>query len=251
MMRHEFSVTGMTCGGCAATVKKALEKVPGITAALVTQDPPIAVLDMERHVGLDELKAALKDHPKYQIGEAPVKAQVHAPQPAPATAEVEEKQPFLKTYKPIMLVFGYILGVTLLVEFAADSFDGMRWMRHFMAGFFLVFSFFKLLDVPAFAMSYSSYDLVARRWLGWGYVYPFVELAFGILFLTNIQPVFTNAAAFVVMGVSTLGVIQSLLAKRKFQCACLGAVFNLPMSTITLVEDLLMVGMAGAMLWML
>jgi copper chaperone CopZ len=244
MMRHEFSVTGMTCGGCAATVKKALEKVPGITATRVTQDPPIAVLDMERHVGLDELKAALKDHPKYQIGEAP---QVHAP----ATAEVEEKQPFLKTYKPILLVFGYIVGVTLLVEFAAVSFDGMRWMRHFMAGFFLVFSFFKLLDVPAFAMSYSSYDLVARRWLGWGYVYPFVELAFGILFLTNIQPVFTNAAAFVVMGVSTLGVIQSLLAKRKFQCACLGAVFNLPMSTITLVEDLLMVGMAGAMLLML
>lgn len=238
----------MTCGGCVATVKKALEKVPGIIAARVTQDPPMAVLDMERHVGLDELKAALKDHPKYQISEAPEKA--HVPKPAPATAEAEEKQPFLKTYKPILLVFAYILGVTLLVEFAADSFDGMRWMRRFMAGFFLVFSFFKLLDVPAFAMSYSSYDLVARRWLGWGYVYPFMELAFGILYLTNIQPFFTNAAALVVMGVSTLGVVQSLMAKRKFQCACLGAVFNLPMSTITLVEDLLMVGMAGAMLWL-
>ncbi len=246
-MTHEFSISGMTCGGCAATVKRALEQVPGITAARVTQDPPIAVLDMERHVGLDELKAALIGHPKYQISEAPTKVSKPVPQPV----EGEERQPFLKTYKPILLVFGYILGVTMLVEFAADNFDGMRWMRHFMAGFFLVFSFFKLLDVPAFAMSYSSYDIVARRWLGWGYVYPFVELAFGLLFLTNFQPVFANAATLVVMGLSTVGVIQSLLAKRKFQCACLGAVFNLPMSTITLVEDLLMVGMAGAMLWVL
>jgi len=237
----------MTCGGCVDNVKNLLERVPGITAARVSLDPPLASLDMERQVGLEELKEALKSHPKYQISEAPAKVA----KPIPSPLEVEKPLSLWKTYKPILLVFGYILGVTLLVEFTADGFDGMRWMRHFMAGFFLVFSFFKLLDVPAFAMSYSSYDIVARRWLGWGYVYPFIELAFGLLFLTNIQPVFTNAATFVVMVVSTVGVIQSLLAKRKFQCACLGAVFNLPMSTITLVEDLLMVGMAGAMLFLL
>lgn len=237
----------MTCGSCVANVKKTLERVPGITAARVSLDPPIASLDMDRHVGLDELKAALKDYPKYQLGEVPAKAA----KPAPPPVALEEKESFFKTYKPILLVFGYILGVTLLVELVADNFDGMRWMRHFMAGFFLVFSFFKLLDLPAFAMSYSSYDIVARRWLGWGYVYPFVELAFGLLFLTNFLPFFTNAATLLVMGISTVGVVQSLLAKRKFQCACLGAVFSLPMSTITLVEDLLMVGMAGAMLFLL
>jgi copper chaperone CopZ len=237
----------MTCGSCVANVKKTLERVPGITAARVSLDPPIASLDMERHVDLDELKAALKDHPKYQISEALAKAA----KPAPPPIALEEEESFFKTYKPILLVFGYILGVTLLVELVSDNFDGMRWMRHFMAGFFLVFSFFKLLDLPAFAMSYSSYDIVARRWLGWGYVYPLLELAFGILYLTDFQPFFTNAATLLVMGVSTVGVVQSLLAKRKFQCACLGAVFSLPMSTITLVEDLLMVGMAAAMLFLL
>ena len=81
----------------------------------------------------------------------------------------------------------------------------MRWMRHFMAAFFLTFSFFKLLDVPAFAFSYSTYDVLARRWLGWGYVYPFLELSLGILYLVNIYPIFTNAATFVVMGLSTVG----------------------------------------------
>jgi copper chaperone CopZ len=245
-MTHEFSITGMTCGSCVANVKKLLEQVPGITAARVSLDPPVASLDMERHVGLDELKAALKAYPKYQISEAPMTTAKHVMPPV----EAEEKKSFWEAYKPILLVFGYILGVTLLVELTSDSFDGMRWMRHFMAGFFLVFSFFKLLDVPAFAMSYSSYDIVARRWFGWGYVYPFIELALGIFYLVNFSPVFTNAATLVVMGISTVGVVDSLLAKRKFKCACLGAVFNLPMSTVTLTEDLLMVGMAGAMLLM-
>jgi hypothetical protein len=162
---------------------------------------------------------------------------------SPETAEAERG--FFETYRPILLVFGYILGATLLVEFAAGGFDWMRWMRHFMAGFFLVFSFFKMLDVPAFAASYSSYDIVARRWLGWGYAYPFVELALSVLFLLNFQPVLTNWLTLAVMGISTVGVAQSLLKKRRFQCACLGAVFNLPMSHITLFEDLLMVGMAA------
>jgi len=243
-MTHEFSITGMTCGNCVATVKKLLEQVPGITAARISLDSPQAVLDMDHHVELRTLKAALKDHPKYQISEAPAStAKTHS-----AIPETEETTSFWKTYKPILLVFGYILGVTLLVEATSGGFDFMRWMRHFMAGFFLTFSFFKLLNVPDFAISYSSYDILARRWLGWGYVYPFIELAFGLMFLTNFQPVFANAAAFVVMSVSTIGVVQSLLAKRRFQCACLGAVFNLPMSTITLVEDLLMTGMAAAML---
>jgi hypothetical protein len=50
------------------------------------------------------------------------------------------------------------------------------------------------------------------------------------------------------MTVSIIGVLQSVFNKRKIKCACLGAVFNLPMSTITIIEDLLMIGMSGTML---
>ena len=62
------------------------------------------------------------------------------------------------------------------------------------------------------------------------------------------QPFAVNIATLVVMGVSTLGVVRSLVKKQKIRCACLGTVFNLPMSVVTLVEDLLMVGMSTAML---
>ena len=80
------------------------------------------------------------------------------------------------------------------------------------------------------------------------FLIPFIELSLGILYLLNQLPVFTNLATIIVMGISSIGVIQSIMNKRKIQCACLGTVFNLPMSTITLVEDLLMVVMADAML---
>jgi len=151
---------------------------------------------------------------------------------------------WLATYKPILLVFAYITGATILLEVVNPPFDFMRWMQHFMAAFFLVFSFFKFLDLAAFADSYSTYDIIAARWRGWGLLYPFTEAALGILYLTGFYPALTNAATFIIMGVSIIGVLNSVLQKRKIKCACLGAVFNLPMSTITIIEDGLMIVMS-------
>ena len=121
----------------------------------------------------------------------------------------------------------------------------------FMAGFFLTFSFFKMLDLSGFADSYSSYDVLAKRWRGYGFIYPFIELALGIAYLIDFNPFITNITTIIVMGFSTIGVLQSVLNKRKIRCACLGAVFNLPMSTVTIIEDLLMVFMAIAMLYLM
>ncbi len=197
---------------------------------------------MTNHVDTKELQNSLVGT-KYEITDMPVEQKAHHQELE------EESKDFWTTYKPIILVFAYILVITLLPELVSGSFEMMHWMRHFMAGFFLVFSFFKLLDLPSFAASYSTYDVVAKRWSGWGYIYPFVELGLGILFLINYQPLYTNIATLIVMAVSSIGVIQSLLEKRKIRCACLGAVFNLPMSSITLTEDLLMVIMSGFMIF--
>ena len=92
------------------------------------------------------------------------------------------------------------------------------------------------------------YDIVAAKWKNWGYVYPFVELTLGILYLLNIAPFATNFATVLILGVSSIGVIKSNIDKKKIKCACLGDVFNLPMSTVTIVEDLTMVAMALFML---
>ena len=123
-------------------------------------------------------------------------------------------------------------------------------MNVFMAGFFLTFSFFKLLDLKGFEESYSMYDIVAKKLKTWGFIYAFIELALGIAYATNFQPFVTNIVTLVVMSVSIIGVLQSVLNKQKIQCACLGAVFNLPMSTVTIIEDALMIAMSAISLFM-
>ncbi len=105
-----------------------------------------------------------------------------------------------------------------------------------------------MLNLKAFAENYSSYDIIAKRFAGWGFVYAFVELALGVAYAINFEPLLTNTIAFVVMLVSMVGVLQSVLSKRKIQCACLGTVFNLPMSTVTIIEDGLMIAMSGIMI---
>jgi len=168
-----------------------------------------------------------------------------APPAAPVSAPTAEKP---TSYYPLVLILLYLLGGVGLMELASGSFDTMRAMGRFMAGFFLVFSFFKLLDLRGFADAYSTYDIVAARWPVYGYIYPFIELALGAAYLTGFVPLATNIVTILVMGVSTIGVVKSLTARRKIRCACLGTVFNLPMSFVTLVEDVLMVVMAAVML---
>ncbi|WP_220463969.1 hypothetical protein [Adhaeribacter radiodurans] len=82
----------------------------------------------------------------------------------------------------------------------------------------------------------------------WGYVYAFIELLLGVAFITGSNPFITNAVTFAVVTISIIGVFQTGLNKRKIKCAWLGAVFNLPMSTVTIIEDGLMIAMSGLML---
>ena len=123
-------------------------------------------------------------------------------------------------------------------------------MRVFMSGFFLTFSFFKMLDLRGFAESYAMYDIVAMKFKGWGYIYAFLELGLGIAFAVNFAPVAVNAFTAILMSVSLIGVLLTVINNKKIRCACLGAVFNLPMSTVTIIEDGLMIAMSVAMLFM-
>ncbi len=251
----------MHCGSCVGRVQQALERIDGVKKAIVSLNPQEAVVNMSRHLDTATLNRAVQTAGAYSLTAeievidtmrpAPAAHQHngHAQQPM-AVAEPETDETFsLMAYKPLLLILAFIVGVTGLVELREGEFVWMRAMNHFMAGFFLVFSFFKLLDVSGFAGSYRMYDIVAKAVPGYGFVYPFIELALGVAYLTGWNPLITNSATLLVMGVSLIGVVQSVLNKRKIQCACLGAVFNLPMSTVTIIEDGLMIAMAGVMLW--
>jgi cation transport ATPase len=231
----------MTCEGCVAKVRHKLLMHPDVTGAHVTLEDQKAVVTMQKHLTVDELQNAIGKDTKYVIKED---ATDHRHQ----AVEASEGKTWLATYKPLLIIFLFITGVSLIASSEGTTVDGMSFMNSFMAGFFLVFSFFKLLDLKGFSESYAMYDVLARRIPSYGYVYPFIELALGIAYLTHFQPYATNVATIVVMGFSSIGVIQSVVDKKAIKCACLGAVFNLPMSTVTIVEDVLMVVMAGGAL---
>lgn len=236
-MTHSYTVKGITCEGCVAKVKSKLLMHPDVLSADVTLEGQKAVITMQKHLSLAQLQEAIGVDTKYKISEDINDHSHHS-------MNSEETKSWLATYKPLLIIAAFITGVSVLTA-EGNLHVGMN---HFMAGFFLVFSFFKFLDLRGFASSYSMYDLLAVKWLGYGYVYPFIELGLGISFLVGFNPVFTNWATVIIMGLSSIGVIQCVLNKKKIRCACLGAVFNLPMSTVTIIEDLLMIAMAGTML---
>jgi len=236
-MTHTYQVTGMTCGNCEAKVKSSLMMVENVTGVEVSKTDNSATITMDRHIAISDFQKALGGpESKYQI------SAIHHNETA------EQTKGWLQTYKPILLIFFYITAVSLLVQLGNDSFDFMQWMRHFMAGFFLVFSFFKMLNLKGFAESYVMYDVLARQIPAWAYIYAFVELGLGLANVVDFNPVVTNLTTLVVMSISIIGVLQSVLNKKKIQCACLGAVFNLPMSTVTIIEDAIMIAMSGIML---
>lgn len=235
-MTHTYQITGMTCESCAAKVKSALLSIESVTSAEVSNENNSANITMDERVTLTDFQNALGD--KYQIS-----AVQHS-------EKSEQITSWLATYKPVLLIFAYIFTVSAPVELTSESLDVARWMRHFMAGFFLTFSFFKMLNLKRFKDTYLMYDIIARKFPAWGYIYAFTELLLGIAFLINFNPIVTSSVTFVVMSVSIIGVLQTVLDKKSIQCACLGDVFNLPMSTVTIIEDALMIIMSLIMLIM-
>jgi copper chaperone CopZ len=241
-MTHTYKISGMTCSGCQTKVEGLLSKVDGVTRVSVDLAKGMADIEMAKYIPTTTLKTALADYPKYQLSET------EKPMPAFSTFSDDEKKSWFETYKPILLIFAYITAASLIAALSGDHFNLVAGMRIFMAGFFIIFSFFKMLDLNGFADSYSMYDIVAKKFRVWGYLYAFVELSLGMAYAANFQPEVISYVTLIVMSVSIVGVLQSVLNKRKIRCACLGAVFNLPMSTVTIIEDALMIAMSVIML---
>jgi len=241
-MTHTYNISGMTCSGCQNKIEDLLSKVDGVSKVSVDLAKGTADIEMARHIPMVDLKIALEDYPKYQLSEAVKSAPVFLEDNG------EENKSWFETYKPILLIFSYITAASLIAAFSGSHFSLATGMRIFMGGFFIIFSFFKMLDLNGFADSYSTYDIIAKKFRVWGYVYAFIELFLGLAYAANFQPEIISYVTLAVMSISIIGVLQSVLNRRKIRCACLGAVFNLPMSTVTIIEDALMIAMSVIML---
>lgn len=167
-----------------------------------------------------------------------------------SSVESEAKEPFnLSTYKPLLLVLAYVLGATVFAESLHTDFVWQRAMSYFMGFFFLGFAFFKLLNIEGFADAFATYDIIAKRSRFYALAYPWIEVTLGLLFATTTFLGAANLVTAVIMAIGLIGVISAVRQKKAIQCACLGTVFNLPMSVVTIVENSAMLAMACIMLF--
>jgi Heavy metal binding domain len=160
--------------------------------------------------------------------------------------------PKWKNYMPLAIIISIISLTTIILSFKdyhLGNFAISTTLSYFMIGFFLVFGGFKMIDLKGFAEGYSTYDLLARRVFAYGYVYPFIELFFGLAMILNPTSRLLLSAEIIVMSFSGLGVAIKLMRKEKFQCSCLGTLLKVPLTKITVVEDFGMVALALVMLF--
>lgn len=240
-------VKGMHCAGCAGKIRKALLVISGVDDAVVSHETGAVTVDTDPGIDSSVLIEAIESAGDYTatLIESSVKTANSQSQ------GIGAEEPAKESLYPLFLIVGFIAGVTLLVAYGTNVWALESVMRHFMTGFFLVFSFFKLLDPPGFVSAYRGYDLIAKKVPVWGWVYPLVELGLGVAYLLAWMPLAINIVTLVLMLIGAAGVLNALLNKRAIRCACLGTALNLPMTKVTLVEDLTMAVMAGAMLAML
>ena len=149
-----------------------------------------------------------------------------------------------KSFLPLIVIFSIIIAFSLFASWNRQVFTYQSIMIDFMAGFFIVFGGFKLLKLGAFVEAYSMYDVITKRFKPYGYLYPFLEIGLGLAFLLRFEITIVAWITLALMIINSVGAYEGIRDKEELMCACLGTVFKLPMSYVTIGEDLLMAIMA-------
>ena len=234
-MKYTYVVSGMTCEGCVSSVKDKLLAVEGVDQVEVDLATGEAEIAMHHQLPLIELQKALTN--KYDISEK---------EDAVTETMTIVRQSKFQQLKPLFLIFAYLFAASVLLNYQDWSLSEA--MLDFMGLFYIVFSFFKFLDLKGFPESFRKYDPLAKAAPLYGRVYPFLELLLGLLFLMRLQIPFALVTTIVILGITTFGVTRALLDKKTIRCACLGTALNLPMTEATFIENTIMLVMA---VWML
>jgi cation transport ATPase len=237
-MKHTYTVTGMTCNGCRISVEDALNSLSNVDKATVDLEKSEATVEMSKHISINDLQKAISN--KYTITKKE-EANVFQSSQSSTSDKTELQQLY-----PLFLIFGYIIIASILLNYRSWSWS--NFMLDFMGLFYIIFSFFKLLDLKGFPESFRMYDPLAKAIPVYGIIYPFIEVALGLLFLMRIQIPVALIITLIILGITTIGVTKTLLDKRSIQCACLGTALKLPMTKATFIENSIMIVMAVIMI---
>ena len=135
------------------------------------------------------------------------------------------------TYKPVIALF--LVAALMAI--------GITWLT--------LQTVFAERTVERFATMFLNYDLLAQRWIRYGYVYPFVETGAGLLMMAGVMTWLSAPAALIIASIGAISVFKAVyIDKRELKCACVGGDSKVPLGFVSLTENLMMIGMA---VWML
>ncbi|AXG70800.1 copper chaperone CopZ [Kordia sp. SMS9] len=234
-MKQTYIIHGMTCNGCRSKVESILNNLDNVIAASVNLETSEAAIEASSPLDAKTIQAALPE--KYTV-------QTET-QNLFETTKTQEKSELQQLF-PLFLIFFYITTASILMH--VKSWSTAAFMLDFMGLFYIVFSFFKLLDYKGFPTSFQMYDPLAKQIPAYAWIYPFLEVALGLMFLFRFEIPIALIATIVILGITTIGVSKALLDKKTIQCACLGTALKLPMTKATFIENSIMLVMA---VWML
>ena len=241
-MKYIYKIEGMTCGGCKASVEKYLKEIEHVTSVSIHLEKGEAEVTMDKNITTDVLQKVLPE--KYTLS---IKSEenVFVSSSISSMPNVEEESK-LQQLKPLLLILFYIASASILLNYKVWTWK--EFMLDFMGLFYIVFSFFKMLDLKGFPASFSMYDPIAKRVPFYGKLYPFIETGLGLMFLMRFEIGIALMVTLFVLGITTIGVTKTLLDKKSIRCACLGTALKLPMTEATFIENAIMILMAILML---
>ena len=238
-MKSILQISGMTCEGCKSSVENKLSSLNGVDNVKVDLARGEAVIYSKNPVSLSLIKETLP--PKYSlINKEGINLATHGD-------DVTIKVSKIKQLKPLFIILGYIFITSILLNY--KNWNSSNAMLDFMGLFYIIFSFFKILDIKGFSMSFRMYDPLAKQAPIYGYIYPFIEVILGMMFLIRFEVNIALILTVIVLGITTIGVTQTLINKRSIKCACLGTTLNLPMTEATFIENALMILMAFSLIF--
>ena len=237
-MKHTYKIEGMTCGGCKASVEKYLNELDNIMSVSVNLERGEVEITMGSYITTEYLQKALPE--KYTISE---KASENIIVSSNSTnVQLEEEKSKLQQLQPLLLILLYITVASNLLHF--KDWNAGKVMIDFMGLFYIVFSFFKMLDLKGFPDSFRMYDPLAKKIPIYAKIYPFIETVLGMMFLMRYEVEIALIVTIIILGITTAGVTKTLLDKKSIRCACLGTALKLPMTEATFIENAIMIVMA-------
>ncbi|RUO35753.1 MauE/DoxX family redox-associated membrane protein [Aliidiomarina sanyensis] len=159
------------------------------------------------------------------------------------------RDPEATTYRPVAVLFSLtaLTAITLTKGFYDQWLTGQT-IEWFIALSMVALAMLKLQDVESFSTMFLNYDLLAKRWVPYGYVYPYAEGLAGVLMVGGLLNWISIPVALFIGTVGALSVFKAVyIDRRELKCACVGGSTRVPLGFISLTENLMMIGMA---LWM-